>query len=80
MTHSNQTNGIEQGAALVRHNRPIKGVLKFPLPRDIPEVWFQIFLPKKSDRTMDTSRIMNQPITAKGLISLEIKGRGKVVG
>ena len=49
MTHSNQTSGVEQGAAQVRHNRPIKGVLKFPLPRDIPEVWFQIFLPKKSD-------------------------------
>ena len=49
MTHSNQTSGIERGAARVRHNRPSKGVLKFPLPRDVPEVWFQIFLPKKSD-------------------------------
>ena len=49
MTHSNQINGVERGAARVRHNRPIEGVLEFPLPRDVPEVWFQIFLPKKSD-------------------------------
>ena len=52
MTHSNQTSGVEQGAARVRHNRPIEGVLEFPLPRDIHEVWFQIFLPKKSDSTL----------------------------
>ena len=50
MTHSNQISGVERGAVRVRHNRPIKGVLKSPLPRDIHEVWFQIFLPKKSDR------------------------------
>ena len=50
MTHSNQTSGVEQGAARVRQNRPSKGVLEFPLPRDVPEVWFQIFLPEKSDK------------------------------
>ena len=50
MTHSNQTNGIKQGAAQVRHNRPIKKVLKFPLPKNVHKVWFQIFLPKKSDK------------------------------
>ena len=49
MTHSSQTNGVKQGAARVRHNRPIEGVLEFPLLRDVHEVWFQIFLPKKSD-------------------------------
>ena len=49
MTHSSQISGVERGAARVRHNRPIKGVLEFPLPRDVHEVWFQIFLPKKSD-------------------------------
>ena len=49
MTHSNQTSGVERGAARVRHNRPIEGVLESPLPRDVHEVWFQIFLPKKSD-------------------------------
>ena len=49
MTHSNQTSGIERGTARVRHNRPTKGVLEFLLSRDIPEVWFQIFLPKKSN-------------------------------
>ena len=49
MTHSSQTSGVEQGAARVRHNRPSEGVLEFPLPKDVPEVWFQIFLPKKSD-------------------------------
>ena len=26
---------------------------------------------------MDTSRMMNQPIAAEGLVSLEIEGRGK---
>ena len=35
MTHSNQTSGVEQSAAQVQHNRPIKGVLEFPLPRDV---------------------------------------------
>ena len=49
MTHSNQVSGVERGAARVQHNRRIKGVLEFPLPRDIHEVWFQIFLPKNSD-------------------------------
>ena len=49
MTHSNQISGVKRGTAQVRHNRPSKGVLKFPLPKDIPKVWFQIFLPKKSD-------------------------------
>ena len=51
MTHSNQISGVEQSAAQVQHNRPSEGVLEFPLPRDIPEVWFQIFLPKKPDRS-----------------------------
>ena len=54
MTHSNQTSGVERGAARVRHNRPSEGVLEFPLPRDVPEVWFQIFLPKKSDTSRET--------------------------
>ena len=53
MTHSNQTSGVERGAARVRHNRPSKGVLEFPLPRDVPEMWFQIFLLKKSDTYPD---------------------------
>ena len=52
MTHNSQINGVEQGAARVRHNRPSKGVLEFPLPRDVPKVWFQIFLPKKSDNSL----------------------------
>ena len=29
---------------------------------------------------MDNSRMMNQPTAAEGLVSLEIEGRGKVVG
>ena len=52
MTHSSQISGVERGAARVRHNRPSEGVLEFPLPRDVPEVWFQIFLPKKSDNIL----------------------------
>ena len=40
MTHSNQISGVEQGTAHVRHNCPIKGVLKSPLPKDVPKVWF----------------------------------------
>ena len=40
MTYSNQSSGVERGTARVRHNRPIKGVLEFPLLRDVHEVWF----------------------------------------
>ena len=40
MTHNNQISGVERGAAQVRYNRPSKGVLEFPLLRDVPEVWF----------------------------------------
>ena len=57
MTHSSQISGVERGAVRVRHNRPSEGVLEFPLPRDVPEVWFQIFLPKKSDTSQGVTAI-----------------------